>query len=193
MTFEEAAARFRRFPRLARFAAGGEPLILKDAAGQTALTAHAGDFGVLALRVEGRYMGRLLPRDVPREFGSLDLLFLDRRLAYVHVRDWRSPEWKNVDEFKSWVAGRYGLKGYGWRVHRPKVELPPGAYHDFATDNHVIDCDGFVVEASCIGPPGPGDVCDLTVKDPGAPEIVAGRRLAAEDKGPRRPQRPRRP
>ena len=183
MTFREAAARFRKFPRLARFGPGDKELTLKDAAGQTAISASDdSDVGVSVIRVEGRYLARLLPADQPQEFASLDLIFLDRRLVRAHVRDWRSPKWKDVEGLKSWAEGRYALKGLAWRVERPKVNLPPGAYADFVSDAHIIECDGFTVHATCVGPPGPADLCDLSVTDPEAARIVAGRRRAVEGK-----------
>lgn len=197
MTFGEAAARFPQFPQLARFAPGDKELDLRDASGERVISARNDDPGVVSVVVHGRHAGgpaRPAAGDVmPEEFTTIGMVYLDGRLGLIGVNGWRSPRWKEIYEFRERAAEQFGFAGAQWNVLRPSLKPAPGTYPDFQSDRHELDCDGFKVTASCVGPPGPPDVCDLTIWDTEAAKAIVarGRGEAGAKKavGPKRTRR----
>lgn len=170
MSLREAAARLRAFPQLGGFAVGkSDELYLKDGAGDRALLARRDRReGVESIEVKGARLKRQVAAGLsPAGLKGMILLFKERRLVFISLADWESPRWGNTDEFVKELSRVYGFSRAWWQREEVKPAPPdaPLGYWDFYSPATGFECDGFKIEASCIGPPAPTGICTLSIRD----------------------------
>jgi len=170
MSLREVAARLPQFPQLAGFAERrSDELYLRDGDGDRALLARRdGRDGVESIEVKGSYLKRQVARGLsPVGIRGMTLLFMDRRLVFISLADWQSPKWGNTDEFVKVMSRVYGFSGVWWQRAEVKPAPPdmPLGYRDFFSPVNGFECDGFKIEASCVGPPAPQGLCTLSIRE----------------------------
>lgn len=191
MSLREVAARLPNFPQLVGFAGGkSDELYLRDSAGDRALLARRDRRdGVESIEVKGSYLKRQVARGLsPVGIKGMTLLFMDGRLVFITLSDWESRGWGNTDEFVKKLSRVYGFSGAWWQraeVKSAPTDVPLG-YWDFFSPVTGFECDGFKIEASCVGPPAPPGLCTLSIRDTQAKQAADERKPDEERKQPQR-------
>ncbi|HEY9405065.1 MAG TPA: hypothetical protein VIQ24_20605 [Pyrinomonadaceae bacterium] len=191
MSLREVVARLPHFPQLVGFAEGkSDELYLKDGAGDRGLLARRDRRdGVVSIEVRGSFLKRQVARGLsPVGVRGMTLLFMDRRLVFISLSDWESRGWGNTDEFVKKMSRVYGFAGVWWQRAEVKSATPdaPLGYWDFYSPVTGFECDGFKIEASCVGPPAPPGLCTLSIRDTRAKQAADKRKPDEESKQPQR-------
>jgi hypothetical protein len=170
MSLDQVVARFKEFPQLSTLSQS-QPLVLNlaDRSARPAVRGVRNQSGPIEIEVYTPYLTErhAAKREAIKE-GHLFLLLRDGRLVLIRLVDARSDAWRNLDEFKREMSGRYGISGK-WQTRQqphPSAQspyVPP----DFAAKTNELDCSDFNITFSCVGPPAPPGLCDLWVKTSG--------------------------
>lgn len=188
MSLGEVAERLPTFRQLGGFAAGKtDELDIRDSAGDQALLARRDRLdGTEFIVVKGSHLKRkAAAADLsPMGLRDMTLFFLDRRLVLISLSDWVSPRWGNTDEFVKEVSRVYRFSSGWWQrgAVKPAPSDAPLGYRDFFSPVIGFECEGFQVEARCVGSPAPPGLCSLSIHDTEAKQAMDKRRQTGERK-----------
>jgi hypothetical protein len=167
MNLDQVLTRFKDFPELSALTRNASTVLnLNDRAARPAVRGVRSQSGVIEIEVYTPYLAtRHAGKHEVLKGGHLYLLVRNGKLAIIRLVDAQSDDWRNLDEFMREMSGRYRISGKRLTKQQstPSPQLP-GVSQDFAAKTIDMDCSGYRITFSCVGPPAPPGLCDLWLK-----------------------------